>query len=98
METGPTLERDVTNPADDRPGVLLRAPYNEELAAALKEITPSRDRRWVPELEGWWAAADHEEHVVRAALAAFGHVLVLGREGDQYIDRDGVSRQERLFG
>src|SRR3990172_8122267 len=100
MSEIPRLERDVPNPADDQPGVLLRSPYSDDLTAALKEISPRSDRRWVPELEGWWAASDHEEEVVHAVLQVFGRILLIGRDGedDRYVDRDGTtSTQERLF-
>lgn len=99
-EVIPRLEREIPNPLDDRLGVLLHAPYSEELNATLKEIEPRRDRHWAPELEGWWAAAEHEQAVVHAVLQVFGRVMLIGRQGepDEFLDRDGtITRQEGLF-
>ena len=93
-----TIERGVVHPENNTQGILLKSPFHSGLVEMLKEL-PRPDRRWAPEIDGWWVASVHEDYAVRALLDAFGEVTVLGEggEGDVHIDRDGVVQQERLF-
>ena len=93
-----TIERGVTHPESDVEGLLVKSPYSVGLVEMLKEL-PKPDRRWTPEMDGWWVRDVHEEYAVQALLVAFGEVTVIGKDGedDARIDRDGVVQQERLF-
>lgn len=92
------LERGVPGPKDDRPGLLLRAPYNEQFIDELKSTLPGADRYWSPALEGWWLAEECEDAVVELVLYHYGEVMLLDPDGgDELIDRHGRARQERLL-
>lgn len=96
-----TIERGVTAGTlvdPDRVGLLVKTPFDEDLIETLKSL-PQRDRHWDPQREAWWVEAKHEEFAVEAVVAVFGHVKVLGREGesDYYVDRHGRAVQERLL-
>lgn len=96
------VEVGVPNPEDDRDGVLVIAPYEEQLVEDLKEIRPWSDRYYDREnfqRDGWWVAAEHRSYVVRCLRGYFSHINIVGAEGgDQYLDGSGrVHRQGRFL-
>jgi len=88
-----SLEIDIPNPDDDRPGVLLRFPYDAEFIEELKDaVRPARDRGFKPALEGWWVAEAHRETAEQLLADRFGSYAVLGEYGGDYVVNSDGSR------
>lgn len=88
----PSVEPGVPG-RDDRPGLLVRTPYDERLVEELKSQIPRPDRYWNPEGEGaWWVAEEHEELVMFLLHQHWPEVMVCGAEGepDLLVGRGGV--------
>lgn len=101
MSDDVSIERGATAGAGtdpDRMGILLHSPFDEDLVETIKSL-PRGDRWWDEARHAWWVAEKHEEFVVSAAVASFGHVKITGGDGgsDYYVDRNGCYEQERLL-
>jgi hypothetical protein len=93
----PTIEQGVPGPRDE-PGLLLRAPWREELVWDLETEIVSARRQWVEESHSWWVAEAYLETVVSVVLRSFPSVLLLGAGEDRLLSRDGVAAlQGRLW-
>jgi hypothetical protein len=82
----PVMEIGVPHPGNNRDGILLRFPFDEDVNAELMdEIHPGRDRGFKPELEGWWVAAEHATTAESILLRRWPEILIVGNEGGDYI-------------
>jgi len=84
----PTIEQGVRGPRDEV-GFLLRAPQTEVLVWDIEMEVGTARRAWVAERQAWWIASSYLESVITLVLRSFPSVLLLGREEDRLISRDG---------
>lgn len=95
--TTPSIEKGVVGPRGEQ-GLLLRAPFREDLLWDLDAEISSARRRWDEQREAWWIAASYFETVVRVVLRSFPSVLIFGPDEDRLLSRDGLSAlQGRLL-
>lgn len=90
-------------PSDDGPngrdGFLVRTPFSAEWIADLKQLLPSKDRRWWEDSHCWWVAAEHMETIEKLTLAHFGELEVTDEDGAVEMRTRAGERmvQERLL-
>jgi hypothetical protein len=93
----PTIEHGVRGPRNEF-GLLLRAPYREELAWDIEMEIVSARREWVQERQAWWVATAYLQTLVVLVLRSYPSVLVLGPDEDRLISRDAIDAiQGRLL-
>jgi hypothetical protein len=69
-------------------GILLHAPWREDLAWDLETEIVAVRRRYLPDV-GWWVSSSYLDSVISIALRSFPSVLVLGPDEDRLHSRDG---------
>lgn len=93
----PSIEKGVAGPRNEI-GLLLKAPFHEELLWDLEAEIVSARRTWFEDRQAWWIASSYFETVVSIVLRSFPSVLVLGPNEDRLLSRDGTSAlQHRLL-
>lgn len=84
----PTIETGVRGRRGED-GVLLKAPWSEELVWDLEMEVAAARREWFPDRQAWWIAASYLRTVVAIVLRSHPSVLLLGPDEDHMISRDG---------
>ncbi len=85
----PTIETGVRGRRGDE-GILLKAPWSEELVWDLEMEVAAARREWFPDRQVWWIAASYLRTVVSIVLRSHPSVLLLGPDEDHMISRDGT--------
>src|SRR5690606_28054429 len=85
----PTIETGVPGRRGDD-GILLKVPWSEELAWDLEMEVAAARREWFPDRQVWWIAASYLRTIIAIVLRAHPSVLVLGRDEDHLVSRDGT--------
>ncbi len=85
----PTIEIGVRGRRGDE-GILLKAPWSEELVWDLEMEVAAARREWSPDRQVWWIAASYLQTVVAIVLRSHPSVLVLGPTEDHMVSRDGT--------
>lgn len=99
MPRTPTIEGAPPEAHGGRRGVLLHAPYNDEMRTDLRRELPAEDRLWLEEPHAWWVARAHARQLLKIVLRYHPSVLLIGDAGrpDMLVDRDGTRHiQETL--
>lgn len=85
------------NPDDDRPGSLVRTPYDEAFIEAVKAL-PWQDRRWIAHESAWWVADEHMDRAKDLVIHHYGAVELVDEDGVcEICSKHERSRQERLL-
>lgn len=93
----PSIECGVAGRNNEQ-GMLLRAPRSEELEWDLEAEIASARCRYLEDRQAWWIAAPYFQTVLTIVLRSFPSVMVLGRDSDRLVSRDGRDAlQGRLF-
>ena len=84
---------------ENRMGMLIDTPYNEDFVEAIKAGVPGRDRAWDPDEKVWWVAVEWAEYAAQLVAYHYGAHEVVDEHGCiEYHDADGTTaRQDELF-